>query len=68
MSGSNRIHAGRRTMPVDLDGQQPVLDPTQPITEEWIGTTAQKTGESADQVREWYKRLAEPFRLQLPAA
>lgn len=59
--------ADRRLLTADLDGQRPFLDPTEPITEERIAEAAQKTGESVDQVRSRYERLAEPFRLQLPA-
>jgi hypothetical protein len=60
--------ADRRLLTTKLNGTHPFLDPTQPITEKWMEKAAQRTGESVDQVRRRYERLAEPFRLQLPAA
>ncbi|MBV9142752.1 MAG: hypothetical protein JO115_17875 [Pseudonocardiales bacterium] len=60
--------ADRQLLTTKLNGDHPFLDPAQPITEKWIEKAAQRTGESVDQVRRRYEQLAEPFRLQLPAA
>lgn len=50
---------------VDLDGDQPYLDPLQPIGSPRLGRAAEETEETIEQVRVRYERLAPQFLLTL---
>ncbi|MGH3799582.1 MAG: HEAT repeat domain-containing protein [Pseudonocardiaceae bacterium] len=53
----------RQLLTEHIDGDDPFLDPTEPITQTWMAEAAEKIGKPIDQVRRDYERLAAAFDL-----